>query len=84
MQYAAGASVCPFYTHVTGQFSAESQYSGMTDIGEQHPVDSLDVIATLGDHTTFHAGEIKVVTDFDPEALALVGLNVINRLDEQE
>ena len=34
MQYAAGASLRPFYTHVSGQFNAESQYSGLIDIGE--------------------------------------------------
>ncbi len=63
MQYAAGASVRPLYTHVTGQFSAESQYSGLIDIGEQHSVGSFDAMTALNNHKIYYAGDIQVVTD---------------------
>ncbi|MEL0608382.1 aerolysin family beta-barrel pore-forming toxin [Vibrio echinoideorum] len=73
MQYAAGASVRPFYSYVSGQFNAESLYSGMIDIGEQHSVGSFDVMTALSNHNTYHAGDIRIVTDFDAEALARRG-----------
>ncbi|WP_373943657.1 aerolysin family beta-barrel pore-forming toxin [Vibrio chagasii] len=73
MQYAAGASVRPFYSHVSGQFYAKSQYSGMIDIGAEHSVDSFDVVGVLTNHKTYHAGDVTVVTDFDPEALDRLG-----------
>ncbi|MEZ8791105.1 aerolysin family beta-barrel pore-forming toxin [Vibrio splendidus] len=75
MQYAAGASVRPFYTYVSGQFSAESQYSGMIDIGTEHSIDSFNAMTPSGDDTTYYAGDIKVLTDFDPAALAQLGYN---------
>ena len=75
MQYAAGASVRPFYSHVSGQFSAESQYSGMIDIGAEHSVDSFNAMTLSGDYTTYYAGDIEVLTDFDPAALAELGYN---------
>ncbi|MEZ9700663.1 aerolysin family beta-barrel pore-forming toxin [Vibrio sp. 10N.261.46.E12] len=73
MQYAAGASVRPFYTYVAGQFSAESQYSGMIDIGTEHSVDSFNAMTPSGSYKTYYAGDIKVMTDFDPAALAQLG-----------
>ncbi|MEZ9397396.1 aerolysin family beta-barrel pore-forming toxin [Vibrio splendidus] len=73
MQYAAGASLRPFYTHVSGQFSAESQYSGLIDIGEQHSVGSFDAMTALNNHKTYYAGDVQVVTDFDSETLAQLG-----------
>ncbi|WP_333913371.1 aerolysin family beta-barrel pore-forming toxin [Vibrio coralliirubri] len=75
MQYAAGASVRPFYTYVSGQFSAESQYSGMIDIGTEHSIDSFNAMTPSGDYTIYYAGDIKVLTDFDPAALAQLGYN---------
>ena len=75
MQYAAGASVRPFYTYVSGQFSAESQYSGMIDIGTEHSIDSFNAMTPSGDYTTYYAGDIKVLTDFAPAALAQLGYN---------
>ena len=73
MQYAAGASVRPFYSHVPGQFYAKSQYSGMIDIGAEHSVDSFDAVGVLTNHKTYHAGDVTVVTDFAPEALDRLG-----------
>ncbi|MEZ8017974.1 aerolysin family beta-barrel pore-forming toxin [Vibrio splendidus] len=73
MQYAAGASLRPFYTHVSGQFSAESQYSGLIDIGEQHSVGSFDAMTALNNHKTYYAGDVQVVTDFDSETLVQLG-----------
>ncbi|MDA0155179.1 aerolysin family beta-barrel pore-forming toxin [Vibrio sp. Makdt] len=75
MQYAAGASVRPFYSYVSGQFNAESQYSGMIDIGTEHSIDSFNAMTHLGDYTTYYAGDIEVLTDFDPAALAQLGYN---------
>ncbi|MCC5518725.1 aerolysin family beta-barrel pore-forming toxin [Vibrio splendidus] len=75
MQYAAGASVRPFYTYVSGQFSAESQYSGMIDIGTEHSIDSFNAMTPSGDDTIYYAGDIKVLTDFDRAALAELGYN---------
>lgn len=75
MQYAAGASVRPFYSHVSGQFSAESQYSGMIDIGTEHSIDSFNAMTPSGDYTIYYAGDIKVLTDFDRAALAELGYN---------
>ncbi|MGR5334047.1 aerolysin family beta-barrel pore-forming toxin [Vibrio gigantis] len=73
MQYAAGASLRPFYTHVSGQFSAESQYSGLIDIGEEHSVDSFDAMSALNNHKIYYVGDVQVVTDFDSEILAQLG-----------
>ncbi|MEZ8037609.1 aerolysin family beta-barrel pore-forming toxin [Vibrio crassostreae] len=73
MQYAAGASLRPFYTHVSGQFSAESQYSGLIDIGEEHSVDSFDAMTALNNHKNYYVGDVQVVTDFDSEILAQLG-----------
>ncbi|WP_146491225.1 aerolysin family beta-barrel pore-forming toxin [Vibrio sp. T20] len=73
MQYAAGASLRPFYTHVSGQFSAESQYSGLIDIGEEHSVDSFDAMTALNNHKIYYVGDVQVVTDFDSETLAQLG-----------
>ena len=56
MQYAAGASVRPFYSYVSGQFNAKSQYSGMIDIGAEHSVDSFDVVNILTNHKTYSCG----------------------------
>jgi hypothetical protein len=58
---------------VSGQFYAKSQYSGMIDIGAEHSVDSFDVVGVLTNHKTYHAGDVTVVTDFDPEALDRLG-----------
>ncbi|WP_372384304.1 aerolysin family beta-barrel pore-forming toxin [Vibrio sp. BS-M-Sm-2] len=73
MQYAAGASLRPFYTHVSGQFSAESQYSGLIDIGEEHSVDSFDAMSALNNHKIYYVGDVQVITDFDSEILAQLG-----------
>ncbi|CDT69311.1 Aerolysin-4 [Vibrio coralliirubri] len=73
MQYAAGASVRPFYTYVSGQFSAESQYSGMIDIGTEHSIDSFNAMTPSTAYTTYYVGDIEVLTDFDPAALAQLG-----------
>lgn len=73
MQYAAGASLRPFYTHVSGQFNAESQYSGLIDIGAEQSVNSFDAMTALSNHKIYYAGDIQVVTNFDSATLAQLG-----------
>lgn len=45
----------------------------MIDIGAEYSANSFDVIDVLTNHTTYYAGDIKVVTDFDLATLARLG-----------
>ncbi|MCZ8488437.1 hypothetical protein O9992_17710 [Vibrio lentus] len=52
---AAGAS-SPLHSYVLVRFSAESQYSGMIDIGAEQSVDSFDVVNILTNHKNLPCG----------------------------
>ncbi|EDP59920.1 aerolysin family beta-barrel pore-forming toxin [Vibrio sp. AND4] len=75
MQYAAGASLRPYYSHVSGTFEVESQYAGMIDVGKELTVDTPLQWAKDSSPLQIQAGDVTVKTDFDAGALAQLGFH---------
>ncbi|YCO05008.1 aerolysin family beta-barrel pore-forming toxin [Vibrio sp. VNB-15] len=75
MQYAAGATLQPYYSHVSGVFDAESQYAGMIDVGEELTVDSSLNWDEGSSIKQLQVGDISVLTDFDSRSLAQLGFS---------
>lgn len=73
MQYAAGASLRPFHSYVSGDFYAESQYAGTMEIGEESPIEMSKLNSESQDVSLIRAGEVEVVSDFDREKLERLG-----------
>ena len=73
MQYAAGASLRPFHSYVSGDFYAESQYAGTMEIGEESPIEMSKLNSESQNVSFIRAGEVEVVSDFDREKLERLG-----------
>lgn len=72
MQYATGASLRPFYSHVSGDFYAESQFAGTIEIGQATPISSR-VKRSAEALVTEQIGDIEVTTNFDAQELEALG-----------
>ncbi|AXB32918.1 aerolysin family beta-barrel pore-forming toxin [Vibrio campbellii] len=77
MQYATGASLRPFHSFVSGDFHADSSYSGEIVYGKPIPIDddTLSARSSIeGDKvTTTDLGPLKVTTNFDADELSDLG-----------
>ncbi len=73
MQYAAGASLRPFHSYVSGDFYAESQYAGTMEIGEESPIEMSKLNSESQNVSLIRAGLVEVVSDFDREKLERLG-----------
>ncbi|MHA2707350.1 aerolysin family beta-barrel pore-forming toxin [Vibrio owensii] len=74
MQYATGASLRPFYSYVSGDFYAESQYAGTIEIGQASPLGIRTRSANdLPQGTTQRVGDVEVITNFDADELSALG-----------
>ncbi len=77
MQYATGASLRPFYSHVSGDFYAESQFAGTIEIGQATPIgnaaQSSRVKRSAEALVSEHIGDIEVTTNFDAQELEALG-----------
>ncbi len=74
MQYATGASLRPFYSYVSGDFYAESQYAGTIEIGQASPLGiSTRSANDLPQGNTQRVGDVEVTTNFDANELSALG-----------
>ena len=80
MQYATGGSLRPFHSFVSGDFFADSSWSGQIYYGEAEPLpndddDTLSArISTEGDKvTTIDLGALQITTNFDADELSDLG-----------
>lgn len=74
MQYATGASLRPFYSYVSGDFYAESQYAGTIEIGQASPLGiSTRSANDLPQGNTQRVGDVEVTTNFDADELRALG-----------
>lgn len=74
MQYATGASLRPFYSYVSGDFYAESQYAGTIEIGQASPLGiSTRSANDLPQGNTQRVGDVEVTTNFDADELSALG-----------
>lgn len=74
MQYATGASLRPFYSYVSGDFYAESQYAGTIEIGQASPLGIRTRSANdLPQGTSQRVGDVEVTTNFDADELSALG-----------
>ena len=62
MQYAAGASLRPFHSYVSGDFYAESQYAGTMEIGEDSPIDMSELDTESLSMSPIRVGKVEVVS----------------------
>ena len=75
MQYAAGESLRPYHSHVSGSFEAESQYAGMIDVGQELTVDAPLHWAEGSTPQQIQVGNVTVLTDFDARSLEQLGFH---------
>lgn len=75
MQYAAGESLRPYHSHVSGNFEAESQYAGMIDVGQELTVDAPLQWAEGSTPQQIQVGNVTVLTDFDARSLEQLGFH---------
>ncbi|MBT0322576.1 aerolysin family beta-barrel pore-forming toxin, partial [Vibrio campbellii] len=75
MQYAAGESLRPYHSHVSGTFEAESQYAGMIDVGQELTVDAPLHWAEGSTPQQIQVGNVTVLTDFDARSLEQLGFH---------
>ncbi|NOJ17370.1 aerolysin family beta-barrel pore-forming toxin [Vibrio jasicida] len=80
MQYAAGATLQPYYSHVSGLFDAESQQIGMIDVGRELAVDTPLNWDKNAHVQHLQIGDISVVTDFDSSVLDRLGFRAAHLL----
>lgn len=74
MQYATGASLRPFYSYVSGDFYAESQYAGTIEIGQASPLGISTRSANDSPQgNTQRVGDVEVTTNFDADELSALG-----------
>ncbi|KZX70048.1 aerolysin [Vibrio sp. HI00D65] len=77
MQYATGASLRPYHSYVSGDFSADSSYSGVIDVGDAVPIDEgvPSARSNIEDEsqTTIDLGGVEVTSNFDAEELSDLG-----------
>lgn len=74
MQYATGANLRPFYSYVSGDFYAESQYAGTIEIGQASPLGiSTRSANDLPQGNTQRVGDVEVTTNFDANELSALG-----------
>ena len=72
MQDATGGSLRPFYSYVSGDFYAESQYAGTIEIGNATP---LSIQSRSLKEASQGIGDIKVSSNFDADELRLLGFD---------
>ncbi len=72
MQYATGASLRPFYSQVSGDFNAESQFAGTIEIGQATPISNRTKRSTEA-LVSEQIGDIEVTTNFDAQELKELG-----------
>ncbi|WP_104048850.1 aerolysin family beta-barrel pore-forming toxin [Vibrio jasicida] len=76
MQYATGASLRPFYSYVSGDFYAESQYAGTIEIGKATPLGLQARSANdVSQNNTQRVGDIEVTSNFDSDELSALGFS---------
>ena len=64
----------PFYSYVSGDFYAESQYAGTIEIGQASPLGiSTRSANDLPQGTTQRVGDVEVTTNFDADELSALG-----------
>ncbi|WP_163832055.1 aerolysin family beta-barrel pore-forming toxin [Spartinivicinus ruber] len=74
MQYAAGRSLRPFYSHVSGDFYAESQYAGTIDLGKAYKIGAKTRVQRSEPLRGENAGGgIEIISNFDAEELKALG-----------
>lgn len=71
MQYAAGASLRPFYSYVSGDFYAESQFAGSIEIGQARSITRASLINPS--MPTQRVGNLEVSSNFNKQELELLG-----------
>ncbi|WP_337969457.1 aerolysin family beta-barrel pore-forming toxin [Vibrio pectenicida] len=72
MQYATGASLRPFYSQVSGDFNAESQFAGTIEIGQATPISNRTKRSTEA-LVSKQIGDIEITTNFDAQELEALG-----------
>lgn len=79
LQRATGKSLRPFYSYVSGDFSAESQYAGTIELGQAKPIDeagSSRVKRSISPMiTTGKANGVELISNFEPDELASLGFD---------
>jgi hypothetical protein len=78
MQNVTGASLRPFYSYVSGNFSAESQYAGEIEFGQATEIDSgsgsiITKLAKVYRTAEDSSETIQVISDFDADELESLG-----------
>jgi hypothetical protein len=80
MQNETGRSLRPFYSYVSGNFSAESQYAGAIEFGQAIELESeSDSILTKQDNV-YRAAEdssetVQIISNFDADELESLGFS---------
>lgn len=79
MQWATGKSLRPFYSYVSGDFYAESQYAGTIELGQAKPIGkaaSARVKRSISPMTTTgEANGVELISNFDSDELASLGFD---------
>ncbi|MPS33108.1 MULTISPECIES: aerolysin family beta-barrel pore-forming toxin [unclassified Salinivibrio] len=77
MQWATGKSLRPFYSHVSGDFYAESQYAGTIEVGQaksftsHHATRSKRSAPFMASHDRVNG--VELISNFDSDELAALG-----------
>ncbi|WP_114783852.1 aerolysin family beta-barrel pore-forming toxin [Vibrio tetraodonis] len=72
MQTVTGESLRPFYSRVSGDFNAESQFAGTIEIGQATPI-SNRVKRSAEPLVSEQVGDVEITTNFDAQELAELG-----------
>ncbi|OOF25346.1 aerolysin family beta-barrel pore-forming toxin [Salinivibrio sp. IB872] len=79
MQNVTAESLRPFYSYVSGDFYAESQYAGGIDLGKERPIGtaaSSRVKRAISPMTKIgEANGVELFSNFDPDRLASLGFD---------
>ncbi|OOE51604.1 hypothetical protein BZG12_12190 [Salinivibrio kushneri] len=79
MQWATGKSLRPFYSYVSGDFYAESQYAGTIEVGQaksftsHHATRSKRSAPLMASHDRVNG--VELISNFDSDELAALGFD---------